>query len=89
MTPKGKMGFYSLTFSLDSSVQQTEAIDLLKNHGFEVIQTSSGLCAKGTGSIEEIKDILGCSQISIEALKREAAISDPNLSTDVKRFMGS
>lgn len=81
---------YSLGLNLAASEHQTALINAIKSSGGDVIQTSSGLCAKSPLSPPEFEKFVqetAGDGIKIEALT--ASTDRDSLSPDVKAFLGA
>ena len=74
------MKYFALLFNLNSSVAQPELIDKLKSDGFEAIQFSGGLYAKGP-TVPKIKGV------TVKTLDRERILKDPKVAQDLKAFL--
>ncbi len=73
-----------VSIKLNSAGDQTQVLTVLKNAGFEVIQASDGLIAKG--KMTEVKKELGefASQMTLTDLDP----NDPDLPKDAKVLAG-
>lgn len=76
------MKYFALIFNLNSEITQAQLIDKLKSEGFEAIQFSGGLYAKGT-KVPKIKGVI------IKALDRERILKDQNVAQDLRAFLES
>ena len=74
------MKYFVLIFNLSSPVTQQEHIDKLKSEGFDAIQFSGGLYAKGL-QVPKIKGI------TVKLLDRERILKDPKVAQDLKAFL--
>lgn len=74
------MKYFALIFNLSSGISQPELIDKLKSEGFEAIQFSGGLYAKGNGT-PRVKGVI------VKTLDRDRILKDPKVAQDLRAFL--
>ena len=80
------MPAYSVKMGISGTLSQQEAMDLLKNAGAEVIQTSDGLCLKTEKPIVELqKSNEKLSILSFHEIRKDQM--DSETSQDVQAFL--
>ncbi len=74
------MKYFALIFNLNSGISQPELMDQLKTEGFDAIQFSGGLYAKGA-KVPKIKGVI------VKSLDRERILKDPKVAQDLRAFL--
>lgn len=82
------MQYYSIKVGISGDVTQQEIMDILRNAGAEVIQTSDGVALKTEKTLPELKQSHDkLSSLNFETLNPKEVQSNSEIPTDIRTFV--